>query len=42
MSAVILAEAGGGVQTGVINTAGLVVGLLGLLLTLAWWAYLYR
>ena len=44
---VVLAEtaaegAGAGVQPGVINAAGAVVGLLGLVLVAAWWAYLYR
>jgi hypothetical protein len=43
---VVLSEAGAtgaeAVQTGVINGAGLVVGLLGILLAAAWWAYLYR
>lgn len=31
-----------GVQTGVINAAGVAVGLAGLLLVAAWWAYLVR
>jgi hypothetical protein len=34
--------AGAGVQEGVVNSAGAIVGLVGLLLVAAWWAYLYR
>jgi hypothetical protein len=30
------------VQTGIINSAGAIIGLVGLLLVAAWWAYLYR
>lgn len=30
------------VQTGIIDGAGFVVGLAGLAIVLAWWAYLYR
>jgi hypothetical protein len=43
---VVLSEAGAAgaeaVQTGVINGAGLVITLLGVLLTAAWIAFLYR
>jgi hypothetical protein len=44
---VVLAEAAGnatgaGVQTGVINSAGALIGLVGLLLVAAWIAYFYR
>lgn len=31
-----------GVQTGIINGAGFVVGIAGIAITAAWWAYLYR
>ena len=31
-----------GVRTGIINGAGFVVGIAGILLVAAWWAYLYR
>lgn len=31
-----------GVQTGLINGAGFVVGIAGIVLVAAWWVYLYR
>jgi hypothetical protein len=31
-----------GVQTGIINGAGIVVTVAGLAIVAAWWAYLYR
>ena len=31
-----------GVQTGIINGAGYVVTIAGILIVVAWWAYLYR
>ncbi len=30
------------VQTGIINGAGFAVGIAGIVITIAWWAYLYR
>jgi len=44
---VVLAEAAGnatgaGVQTGVINNAGALIGLVSLILVAAWIAYFYR
>ncbi|WP_256463864.1 hypothetical protein [Halorientalis litorea] len=39
---VVLAASESTVQTGIINLAGAIVGLGGLALVAAWWAYLYR
>jgi len=39
---VVLAASESTVQTGLVNLAGAIVGLGGLVLVAAWWAYLYR
>ncbi len=39
MNGLVLQE---GVQTGIINGAGFVVGIAGIVLAVAWMAYLYR
>ena len=44
---IVLAEqaanaTGAGVQEGIINGAGAAVGLVGVILVAAWWAYFYR
>ncbi len=42
MVATLLSTAGGGVSTGIVNAAGAVLGIGGILLTALWLHYLYR